>query len=130
VGEERPRQEGERLDTDRARELVASGEVTVVDIRDPDAFAKEHIAGARPATDTDAASLAGELEGQKVLVVCEDGEQSARFADELRGHGVEANSLDGGIEEWAGDRLPMQPSSDPGQEPSGPPKVPGAGSTS
>jgi rhodanese-related sulfurtransferase len=130
VDAERAQPEEEQLDSDRARELVARGEVTVLDIRDPDAFAEEHIAGARPAADAEPESLADELNGQSVLVVCEKGKQSAGFAAELRRHGVEASNLDGGMEQWASDRFPTQPSDDPQQEAAGPPKLPGAGTAS
>jgi hypothetical protein len=37
--------------------------------------------------------------------------------------------LDGGMDGWTSDQLPSQPSVDPKQEPSGPPKLPGAGTT-
>jgi rhodanese-related sulfurtransferase len=123
-------QQAERVDSDRARELVASDEVIVIDIRDPDEFAEVHIPGARPAPDSDPESLAAELEGETVLVVCDEGERSASFAAELRGRGIAADSLDGGMKRWARERLPTQPSGDPRKEPEGPPKLPGAGTVS
>jgi rhodanese-related sulfurtransferase len=124
------RQQHEQIDSDRARELVASDEVTVIDIREADRFAEVHIPGARPVSDADPAPLAEELKGRTVLVVCEEGQQSASFAAELRRRGIEADSLEGGMKRWTRDRLPTQPSGDPRKEPEGPPKLPGAGTVS
>jgi histidinol-phosphate aminotransferase len=50
---------------------------------------------------------------QTVIVACEDGEESAEVADELRERGIDAVSLEGGMEAWRSDDMPMQPSRDP-----------------
>jgi rhodanese-related sulfurtransferase len=127
-GEREQPELGERVDVDRARELVASSEVSVIDIREPDDFADVHIPGARPADGVDAEALAEEVgDEEKALVVCDDGKRSAEFAAELRERGVEAASIDGGMERWTKHQLPSQPSVDPRKEPEGPPTLPGTG---
>lgn len=48
-----------------------------------------------------------------VIVVCRRGERSAEVAEQLRDGGREAVSIDGGMEAWEDDKLPLQPSEDP-----------------
>jgi rhodanese-related sulfurtransferase len=48
-----------------------------------------------------------------VIVACENGKESAEVADELRERGVDAVSLEGGMDAWRSDDMPMQPSRDP-----------------
>jgi tRNA 2-thiocytidine biosynthesis protein TtcA len=118
---------GERLSDDDARELIASESVRVIDIRDDDAFGDVHIPGAAQVAGGDAERIAEQLdEGERVIVVCDDGERSAELAGELRERGFEASSVEGGMKRWARDRLPSQPSADPGKTVE-PPKLPGAG---
>ena len=60
-----------------------------------------------------------------MLVVCADGERSAEVAEELRGDGVEATSIEGGFSSWTGEHLPTAPT--PDEEYEGPPvRLPGA----
>ncbi len=119
----------ERIDTETARKLIAGGEVRVIDLRDEEEFSEVHATRAERIEDPDAESLAAELgEEDKVLVFCGDGERSASFAGELRERGVEAVSVEGGIEGWRSDGMPTQPSPDPLKEPEGPPTLPGVGS--
>ena len=59
--------------------------------------------------------------------MCEDGEQSGEVAAKLREQDVDAASLEGGMSAWTSDRLPTQPTTDPGEGEREPPKLPGAG---
>jgi rhodanese-related sulfurtransferase len=53
-----------------------------------------------------------------VIVACEDGERSAEVAEQLRGQGYEAASIEGGLGAWSSEKLPLQPAED--QEYEGP----------
>ena len=71
----------------------------------------------------------GELEAairrDAVLVVCADGERSAEVAEQLRGDGVDATSLEGGLR-GVDERAPADRAA-PDEEYEGPPvKIPGA----
>ena len=115
------------VDTKEARLLVAEHEARVIDIRDPDAFAERRIAGAVNEPDLDPESFGEEDGDLRILVVCEDGEQSREVASKLRDQDVDAASLEGGMKAWQSDRLPTQPTTDPEEGEREPPKLPGAG---
>src|SRR5215218_8057519 len=113
----------EKLEPDRAREVIASEGGQVLDLRDEEEFAEAHIAGAvRAEDDIDAA--AEELdEDRPVLVVCKDGKQSAEVAENLRERGYEAAIVKGGIKGWMRERvrtIPRQTDELEGPRQSGP----------
>ena len=99
----------------RARELIAGGEATVLDIRSEEEWVSVgNIPGAVNAPDEDAGEAVKEIaEDRTVIVVCRRGDRSAEVAEQLRDGGREAVSIDGGIEAWEDDKLPLQPSEDP-----------------
>jgi rhodanese-related sulfurtransferase len=102
------------LEPDRARELVASSEVVVFDIRSDEEWREKRVAGARHVDEAELDSAIGELdEDEAVLIVCGDGERSAGLAAELRDSGREATCIEGGMDAWESEKLPMQPSTDP-----------------
>jgi rhodanese-related sulfurtransferase len=90
-----------------ARELVASDEALVIDIRDEEEFGSGHIAGATRIEEEDLESRLEELgEVERIIVVCAKGERSAKVAESLRERGYEAANMKGGMEAWDG---PLQP---------------------
>ena len=97
-----------------AREMLAGNEATAIDIRDDEAWRNGHLPGARhhPAEEIDAALEEIESE-QTVIVVCEDGSESGEVASRLGDGDRRAISIDGGMESWRSDDMPMQPSTDP-----------------
>lgn len=103
----------EQLEPDQARELIASDEVTVLDIRDDEQWREKRIAGARQ---VDAGEVDSALEGldddRAVLIVCADGKRSAELAAELREDGRDAACIEGGVDAWESEKLAMQPSDD------------------
>jgi hydroxyacylglutathione hydrolase len=103
----------EQLEPDQARELIASNEVMVLDIRGDDKWREKRIAGARQ-VDADAIDSALEdlEEDRAVLIVCEDGKRSAELAAKLREDGRDAACIEGGIDAWESEKLAMQPSDD------------------
>jgi rhodanese-related sulfurtransferase len=102
------------LEPERARELIASNEVTVIDIRPDEEWRDKRVAGARHVEEAELDSALAELDrDEAVLIVCGDGERSAGLAAELRDSGREASCIDGGMDAWESEKFPMQPSTDP-----------------
>jgi rhodanese-related sulfurtransferase len=91
-------------------------DANILDIRSDDEWQKVgNIPGAIQASEDDAADVAGERidDDRTVIVVCEDGERSARVAEQLREAGRDAVALEGGMAAWADKSMPMQPTEDP-----------------
>ena len=91
-------------------------DANILDIRSDEEWQKVgNIPGAIQASEDDAADVAGERidEDWTVIVVCEDGDRSARVAEQLREAGRDAVALEGGMAAWADKSLPMQPTEDP-----------------
>ena len=100
----------EALEADKARQLVAANEVTVLDVRDDDDWHDKRIPGSRQVGEEDLAGAIEELEDDRsVLVVCQDGSRSAELVSKLREDGHEAVCIDGGIDAWASEKFPVQP---------------------
>ena len=100
-----------------ARELVASNEVEVLDVRDDEHWLEGHIPGSHHAAAGLAAKLATIPEDRKLLIVSESGDPGSDVADELEDR--EAVTLEGGMDAWQSDGLRTQPSEDyaPGPAP-------------
>jgi rhodanese-related sulfurtransferase len=114
----------ETIEADDARQMLGRDEATLIDVRSAEDFAMGHIPGAVSAPDGD---VPEELVEGTLIVVCQDGDQSAEIAAKLREGGAEAASIEGGMDAWDSDKLPLQPSSDPFAEDGKAPKLPGAG---
>lgn len=100
----------EALEPDQARELVASNEVTVLDIRDDEEWHDKRVPGSRRVAEEELGSTIGELDDDRsVLVVCADGSRSAELVTKLREEGREVACIDGGMEAWAKEKFPVQP---------------------
>jgi rhodanese-related sulfurtransferase len=99
----------------RARELIAGGDATVLDIRPEEEWQSVgNIPGSVNAPGEDASEAVQAIaEDRTVIVVCRRGDRSAEVAEQLRDGGREAVSIDGGMEAWEDDKLPLQPSEDP-----------------
>jgi rhodanese-related sulfurtransferase len=105
------------LGAKEAREAIASqdgGAVRVIDIRSTDEFGKGHIAGAINVEDGDPESVRRAIEeeedrAERWLVVCAEGKRSREVASNLAERDIEVAYLEGGMEAWAGDKLPVQP---------------------
>ena len=102
--------EKEELEPKRARELIAREGAQVLDLRDDDDFAADHIAGAvRPDGEDIDSALESLEEGQPVVVVCDDGGRSAEVAADLRERGYQAAAVKQGMKGWLGDSMPTIP---------------------
>src|SRR4051794_40097347 len=103
----------DQLAPDDARQFIATERGQTVDLRDPEEFAAGHIAGATNVPEDELEKRLDELSKDRpVIVVCANGGDSARAAEQLREHGYEAASVKGGMKAWDGDSLPLQPAED------------------
>ena len=102
--------EEDELEPKRARELIAREGAQVLDLRDDDDFADDHIAGAvRPDGEDIDSALESLDEGQPVVVVCDDGGRSAEVAADLRERGYQAAAVKQGMKGWLGESMPTIP---------------------
>ncbi len=98
------------LDPDRARALIDSGEVQLVDVREPYEWEAGRIAGARHIELERLAAEAETLDRDRpVLFYCRLGARSGMAANAFRRAGYDAYSLDGGLTEWDARGLPLEP---------------------
>lgn len=93
----------------QARDLIESGAVEIVDVREADEWAKGHLPGARSLTLEQLRSAPRQsLPAEGVLFVCAGGLRSqtaARIADQ---HGVtRVYSMIGGTRSWSNAGLPV-----------------------
>ena len=94
--------------------MLGSNEASAIDIRGDEQWRDGRLPGARHCPGGDYEEALERIdEEQTVIVACEDGEESARVAAEIREQGREAVGLAGGMEAWRSDDMPMQPSRDP-----------------
>ena len=82
--------------------------LTVLDVREPVEWQHGHVDGAVHIPLGQVPERVGELPtDRQVLVVCKVGGRSAQATAYLRGQGVEAVNLAGGMLDWAGAGRPM-----------------------
>lgn len=79
---------------------IASGEARAIDVRDGVECARGMIAGALRIPSSRLRQRGEELRGQRVVVYCATGAQSATAVSVLRRMGVDAVNLAGGFEGW------------------------------
>jgi rhodanese-related sulfurtransferase len=97
--------------------LIRRGEaVHLVDVRDPAAFARGHVPGARsvPLDLMDPLHLADALRHERagreepLYLICDDGARAEEAARRLRGQGLRnLRLIDGGTRSWEGAGLPL-----------------------
>jgi rhodanese-related sulfurtransferase len=80
--------------------------VTLLDVREPDEWAKGHAAGAVhvPLGDLDPATVDT---SRPIVAVCGSGNRSAKAADLLRQAGIDVRNMAGGMKTWYRAGLPM-----------------------
>lgn len=100
------------VDPRQLKGWLERGEAALIDVREPDEFAREHIAGARllPLGTLDVGSAARAVPGNGRLVVhCKGGTRSGQAGAMLAGSGMpNVYSLKGGIEAWKAAGLPTE----------------------
>jgi rhodanese-related sulfurtransferase len=89
---------------------VRFGRAVIVDIREPDEFARRHVKGAlsRPLSSFETAHLRIDP-GKEVVFTCRSGMRTAANCDRLaRSVDGVAFVLEGGVDGWAADGLPVE----------------------
>jgi rhodanese-related sulfurtransferase len=93
-----------------AADLLKRGRAVLVDIREPDEFARRHVKGAlsRPLSFFERAHLKIEP-GRDVVFTCRSGMRTAANCDRL-GRAIEGEAfiLEGGLDAWAAAGLPLE----------------------
>jgi rhodanese-related sulfurtransferase len=98
------------LEPHRAAELAKSGRAVIIDIREPDEFARRRAKGAlsRPISAMDAGPLAVPPDAQ-VVFTCKSGMRTAAHCDRLAAAaGGDAYALEGGLDAWSAAGLPVE----------------------
>jgi rhodanese-related sulfurtransferase len=105
------------IGTNEAVRLINREKAVLIDVSEPDEFAKGHPNGAR---NVPISKLEGKLEGSKdlpsnkalpLVVVCPTGSRASRAAGLLRKAGYEkAQPLAGGLDAWREAKLPVEKS--------------------
>jgi rhodanese-related sulfurtransferase/transcriptional regulator with XRE-family HTH domain len=92
-----------------AAELISSGAVEIIDVREPGEWARGHVPGARNLPlNALLADLRGQLQGDRVLFVCARGVRSLTAAQAAERAGVtDVSSIEGGTDAWSAAGLPV-----------------------
>jgi rhodanese-related sulfurtransferase len=92
------------------KERLESGEIQLVDVREPHEWEAGHIAGARHIELEHLAASAESIERETPVVFqCRLGNRSAMAAQAFRTAGYEAYSMEGGLTAWAERGFPLEP---------------------
>ncbi|WEK51248.1 MAG: rhodanese family protein [Candidatus Kaistia colombiensis] len=87
------------IPADRAKEWIEAGAL-LVDIREPDEFRREHVAGARPRPLSTLQALDVEP-GRVIIFSCRSGARTTAHAERLAAAaGGDAYRLEGGLDAW------------------------------
>ena len=98
------------VDPDEVRAAHERGEIQLIDVREPYEYEAGRIAGTRHIELERLASKAETIERDTpVVFVCRLGARSGMAANAFRRAGWDARSMVGGMEEWAGRGLPLEP---------------------
>jgi rhodanese-related sulfurtransferase len=93
---------------DPARLAREMGQFQVVDVRHPNEWAAGHIEGALHIPGDYIFDRVGELDPTRpVVTVCRSGSRSAEAAKELAGEGFDVQNLNGGMDAWVSEGLPI-----------------------
>jgi rhodanese-related sulfurtransferase len=91
-------------------ELLQSGDIQLIDVRQPDEHEAGRIAGDRL---IELASLAAEVDSidraRTVVFYCRSGSRSAMATEAFRGAGFDAHNMAGGLLDWQAAGLPLDP---------------------
>jgi rhodanese-related sulfurtransferase len=101
------------VDRETLKQGLASGEMRVIDVREPNEFEAGHIPGAVPYPlsefDLDAFRALLAREGGRPVISCQSGNRSARLLEYLQGQGVELSEhYGGGFKDWFASGEPVE----------------------
>jgi rhodanese-related sulfurtransferase len=103
-----------KLSPQQVRERIDAGSAVLVDIREPDEFARSHVKGAQsqPLTTWEKAHLTIDPDAD-VIFTCRSGMRTAGACDRLAARvNGDAFVLDGGLDAWAKAGLPVETNAD------------------
>ena len=102
---------GTKVSVLQATQMMNSGKIALVDVRDATAYAAGHVRDAKHIPLKDLAQRVGELDKFKakpVIAMCQSGVQSSQATTQLQKAGfTEVYSLDGGLSAWRAQGLPI-----------------------
>jgi rhodanese-related sulfurtransferase len=91
-------------------ELLARGEIQLIDVRQAHEHEAGRIAGGRLVELAQLASQAETIDReQPVVFYCRSGARSAMASDAFRNAGFDAHNMSGGLLEWHAAGLPIEP---------------------
>ena len=102
---------GSKVSLLQATQMINQGKTVVLDVREPGEFAAGHLRDAKNIPLKELPKRLGELEKAKaknVIVVCQNGVQSPKAANQLNRAGFgTVFSLDGGLTAWQAQGMPV-----------------------
>ncbi|HTP22703.1 MAG TPA: rhodanese-like domain-containing protein [Mycobacteriales bacterium] len=91
-------------------DLMAQGEVQLIDVRQPEEHDAGRIAGDRLVVLSDLAGVVDSIDRQRpVVFYCRTGSRSAMATEAFRGAGFDAHNMLGGLLDWHAAGLPLEP---------------------
>jgi sulfur-carrier protein adenylyltransferase/sulfurtransferase len=98
-----------RIQPEEARSLIESGQVTVVDVREPWEYQKDHIAGSELIPLARIIGAPTQITKDHVVFVCEVGQRSGVAAEVAASLGYEnLYNLEGGMSAWRSHGYPVE----------------------
>jgi rhodanese-related sulfurtransferase len=95
---------------ERTRELHASGDVQLVDVREQYEWEAGRIAGARHIPVAELTQQADTLDRERpVVFYCRSGSRSSMATQAFNASGFDAHNMSGGILAWDSSGLPLEP---------------------
>ncbi|HKJ36034.1 MAG TPA: rhodanese-like domain-containing protein [Solirubrobacterales bacterium] len=94
----------------RAAEMLESGDAQLVDVREAYEWEAGRVEGASHIPLATLPARATEIDSERpVILQCRTGARSRMATDALRASGYDAYNLEGGLERWVEDGLPLTP---------------------
>jgi rhodanese-related sulfurtransferase len=107
----------EKVEIDEARQQIAKGEATAIDVRDEDQWSQEHVINAIHLPDIESSSELEELdEGSRLIVFADSDRAASEAAEALREKGFETAIAKGGMKAWNKEGFNVQPTDDPDED--------------
>jgi phage shock protein E len=102
---------------EEARQEIAGGDATAVDVRSEEDWSQGHVPGAihLPDADPEAASKKPE-EGARLIVIGESAKQAKEAASKLAEAGYDAVAVEGDMGDWTSEDYSIQPTPDPDED--------------
>ena len=98
----------DRVDPLTAKTRLANGAV-LVDVREAGEFEQVHVPGATLIPLSEFAARYTEMpKDQEIVLMCAGGVRSAQAAQFAAGHGFKLTNLEGGIQAWHAEGLPVE----------------------